>query len=115
MFPGMNNRQLKKAMKKMGIKEQSVEDAVAVIIRTKKEDIIIRNPEVSKVNMMGTWTYQVSGEEKRRPIEPEKPEFSEEDIETVMDQAGCSKEKAASALEESEGDLALAILSLKEE
>ncbi len=111
MIPRMSQRDMAKAMKKLGIKEENL-DAIAVIIRTKDEDIIIRNPSVSRVNMMGSWTYQVSGEEERRRIENE-PEFSEEDVKTVMEQAGCSEEKAKEALTEANGDLAQAILSMQ--
>lgn len=108
MLPGMNPRQMQKAMKKLGIQQQEI-DAIAVIIRTPKEDIIIRNPSITKVNMMGQDTYQISGQEERRTVETE---ISEEDISTVMQQAGCSHEKAHAALKEHEGDLAAAILSL---
>lgn len=110
----MNPRQMKQAMKKMGIAEEEIDDAIAVIIRTKKEDIIIRNPSVSKVNMMGTWTYQIIGEEEHRQLEEEKIVITEEDIKTVAQQSGCSEDKAKAALEESNGDLAAAIISLTE-
>jgi len=110
MIPGMNPRQMQAAMRKMGIKQEEVE-AIAVIIRTKDEDIIITNPSVQKINMMGHYSYQVSGEEEHRPIEEEIPE---EDIKTVMEQTGVSKEKAKKALKDNGGDLAAAIMSLKE-
>jgi len=105
----MNKKQVEQAMKKLGIQEQPV-DATAVIIRTPSEDIIIRNPSVSKVNMMGTWTYSISGDEEHRPLKQE-PEFSDEDVSTVMQQAGCSKEEAIGALKKHGGDLAAAIIS----
>ncbi|AJF61529.1 TPA: nascent polypeptide-associated complex protein [Candidatus Woesearchaeota archaeon] len=111
MFPGMNPKQMQQAMKKLGMEQEDI-DAVAVIIRTKKEDIIIRNPSVQKIKISGQSSYQISGQEERRAAE-EEPEISEEDIKTVMQQAGVSKEKAKSALEKSRGDLAEAILSLK--
>ncbi len=44
--------------------------------------------------------------------ELEVPIFSEEDIQLVSQQAGVDDEKAKSALEEAEGDLARAILLL---
>jgi nascent polypeptide-associated complex subunit alpha len=111
MFPGMNPRQMQQAMKKMGLKQEEI-DAIAVIIRAKDKDIIIRNPSVQKINMGGQSSYQVAGEEEIREIE-EEPEISEEDIKTVMGQAKVSKEKAESALKDSNGDLAAAILSFK--
>src|SRR3989344_2038970 len=102
MFPGMNPKQMQQAMKKLGVQQEDIE-AIAVIIRTKKEDIIIRNPSVQKVNMMGQMSYQVSGEEEHRLIE-EEPEISEDDIRTVMEQADVSESEALNALKETKGD-----------
>ena len=107
----MNPRQMKQAMKKMGINQVDMPDAIAVIIRTKSKDIIIRNPSVSKVNMMGSWTYQVRGDEEERVIEPEL-EITEEDIKTVMEQTNCSKEEAKKVIEKNKGDLASSIMEL---
>jgi nascent polypeptide-associated complex subunit alpha len=112
MIPGMNPRQMQQAMKKLGMQQEDI-DTIAVIIRTKKEDIIIRNPSVQKINMMGQLSYQVSGEEEHRVLEEEEPEISEEDIKTVMDQTDATKEAALKALKENKGDLAAAIISLK--
>ena len=111
MFPGMNPRQMQQAMKKLGLKQEDI-DAIAVIIRTKKEDIIIRDPSVQKINMSGQINYQVSGTEEIRKIE-EEPEIGEEDIKTVMEQVNVSKKKAEAALRENKGDLAAAIISLQ--
>ncbi len=107
----MNPKQMRKAMKQLGIKQEEI-DAIAVIIRTRKEDIIIRNPSVQKINMSGQASYQVSGDEEVRLIE-EEIEISEEDIKTVMEQANVSKEKAEASLKECKGDLAAAILSFQ--
>jgi nascent polypeptide-associated complex subunit alpha len=113
MLPGMNPKQMQQAMKKLGLKQEEI-DAIAVIIRTKSEDIIIRNPSVQKMDMMGQISYQVAGEEELRPLE-EEIEMSEEDIKTVMEQAGADKEAAINALKENKGDLAGAIISLQKE
>ncbi len=106
MFPGLNPKDLQKAMKKMGIKQEEI-DATEVIIKTASKDLIIKNPKVVKVNMMGQESLQVTGE-----IE-EFSGISEEDIKTVAEQASVSKEKAKEALEKTKGDLAAAILELK--
>lgn len=111
MFPGMNPRQMQQAMKKLGLKQEDI-DAIAVIIRTKKEDIIIRDPSVQKIDMGGQINYQISGTEEVRKIE-EEPEISKEDIKTVVEQASVSEKKAKASLKESKGDLAGAILSLQ--
>ncbi len=112
MFPGMNPRKMQQMMKKMGIKQVEI-DAEEVIIRTKDKEIVITNPSVSKVNMMGQETYQITGQEEERSLSTE-PTISEEDVKTVMDQTGKTEEECRKALEESSGDLAEAILSLKQ-
>lgn len=111
MFPGMNPREMHKAMKRLGIKQEEI-DAEEVIIRTPNKDLIIKSPQVSKINMMGQETIQVIGdiEEVSRN---RKTEISEDDIATVMEQANCAKEEALKSLEQSNGNLASAILKLQ--
>jgi nascent polypeptide-associated complex subunit alpha len=111
MIPGMNPRQMRMAMKKLGIQQEEIA-AKEVIIRLEDKEIVISNPSVTKVNMMGQDTYQVVGEESERSLSSE-PEISEEDITTVAEQAGVSKEKAEQAIKDSKGDLAGAIMKLK--
>ena len=106
----MNPRKMAQAMKRMGIQQQEIE-ANEVIIKSDDKEIVIVNPQVSKVNMMGQETYQIIGEAHEREISTEA-EISEEDIKTVMEQANVSEDKAKEALEESEGDLAAAIMAL---
>jgi len=109
----MNSRQMKQAMKRMGIAQQDL-DAQEVIIKLADKDLIIRNPEVAKVNMMGQETFQIVGEveeiEKSQEIE-----ITKEDIETVCDQTGVAKEIAEQAIIDANGDLAQAIMSLQED
>jgi nascent polypeptide-associated complex subunit alpha len=112
MFPGMNPRKMNQMMQKMGIQQVEVE-ATEVIIRTPEKEIVITNPSVQRVNMMGQKTFQISGEEHERSLDT-VPEINEEDIRTVMEQAGVSEEDARRAIEEAEGDLASAIMSLSE-
>ena len=100
-------------MKKMGIQQVEI-PATEVIIRTADSEIVIAEPQVSKINMMGQVSYQVTGEAHERPLSSE-PDISHEDIETVMEQAGVSEEAAKSAIAEAKGDLAQAILSLKQQ
>ncbi|MFC1753997.1 nascent polypeptide-associated complex protein, partial [Thermoproteota archaeon] len=84
-----------------------------VIIRTPEKEIIITEPQVSKVNMMGQETFQVVGNIHEREALSE-PEISKDDIKTVAEQADVSEEKAEEALKETKGDIAEAILKLKE-
>ena len=103
----INPRQLEKMAKRMGIQTQPIE-AEEVIIRTPEKEIVISNPQVSRVNMMGQDTFQVSGDISERSVE----KFSKEDIEIIKQQTGASEEEARAALEET-GDMADAILKLK--
>lgn len=111
MFPGMNPRDVQKAMKRLGISQQEIE-AEEVIIRTPDKDMIIKDPQVSRVNMMGQDTFQISGaitEVDRIAAH----ETNEEDIRTIMEQANCAREDAINSLEASEGNIAEAILKLQ--
>src|SRR3989344_6738802 len=104
MFPGVNPRQMQQMMRKMGIQQTEI-NATEVIIKTTDKEIIITNPSVAKVNMMGQETFQISGEIHER-ARSTSPELSEEDIKTVMEQANVSHSAAKQALEETDGDLA---------
>ena len=111
MIPGMNPRDVQRAMKKLGIKQEEIA-AREVIIRTDDKEIVISNPQVSKVNMMGQETYQIVGEAEERVISSEA-EINDDDVKTVMEQTGSTEERAREAIEENNHDLAKAILSLR--
>ena len=111
MFPGMNQREMQKAMKRLGIKQEEI-DAELVIIKTHDKDFVIKNPHVSKVNMMGQETFQVTGEIEEADKDG-KVEINEDDIATVVGQTNCTREEALESLEESNGNLAEAILKLQ--
>ena len=112
MFPGVNKRQMDQMMRKMGVQQQEI-DAEQVIIKCKDKEIIIDNPQIVKVNMMGQKNYQISGEEHERSLDT-TPGITEEDIKTVMEQAGVDKIKAKTMLYETKGDIAEAIMKLTE-
>lgn len=117
MFPGMGNidpRAMRQAMKKMGIEEKEVPNVQEVIIRCADKDIIIAPAAVSKVSAMGNVSWQIQGNATEQSRET-KATISEEDIQTVMQQAGVDKATAKKALEKHEGDLAAAILELTEQ
>ncbi|TKJ17210.1 nascent polypeptide-associated complex protein [Candidatus Woesearchaeota archaeon B3_Woes] len=113
MIPGMNQRKMQQMMRKMGMQQTEIE-AKEVVIRCQDKEIVIENPQVSKVNMMGQETFQIVG----TPVEKEltkEPEINQDDIKTVMDQANCDEETAKKAIQENKGDLAASIISLKKE
>ena len=115
-MPGMNKKQMKqmeRQMKKMGMKMEELQGVQEVIIRFEDKELIIDNPSVSQMNVMGQETYQVDG--KAREVELEyEIEIPDEDVEMVANSAGVSQEKAREALEECKGDLAEAIMKLNE-
>ena len=112
----MNKKQMKqmeRQMKKMGMKMDELEGVREVIIRFDDKELIIDNPSVSLMNVMGQETYQVDG--KAREVELEyEIEIPDEEIEMVANSAGVSEEKAREALEECKGDLAEAIMKLNQ-
>ena len=110
MFPGMNPRDVQKAMKRLGIKQEEI-DAEEVVIKTADKDLVIKNPHVTKVNMMGQDSLQVVGEITE--VGKSNSEINEDDIATVIEQTNCTKEDALKALQESSGNLAEAILKLQ--
>jgi nascent polypeptide-associated complex subunit alpha len=89
-------------------------DVVEVILKTATKEIIIENPEVAVMDMRGQKIFQIMGEKiVERPIE-RKVAIPEEDVQLVAQQAGVSPEQARAALEQTEGDLAQAILLLSQ-
>ncbi len=109
MLP-MNPKQMKKMMKQMGIEMEEL-DAEEVIIRTSDEELIFRNPNVSKISARGVETFQVVGEYE---VIKRAPQISEEDVKLIMEQANVDEETARKALEEANGDLAEALMKLQE-
>lgn len=103
----MNPRKMKKMMRQMGMEAEEL-DATEVIIKLHDGEIVIEDPTVTVITAMGQKTYQVVGEEKTKTAIPE------DDIKLVALQANVSEKEARKALEESDGDLAEAIVLLGE-
>jgi nascent polypeptide-associated complex subunit alpha len=108
MIPGMNPRKMQQMMKQLGVKQEEIE-ASEVVIKCEDKDLVIRNPSVQKVNMMGQETLQITGDIE----EVSKENFKEEDVKMVSEQTGKGEDEARNALEKNDGDLAKAILDLK--
>ena len=111
MIPGMNPRKMQQVMKRMGIQQVEI-DATEVIIKTEDKEIVITEPNVTKVNMMGQETFQITGHINEREKTSEI-EINEEDIETIITQTGTDKETARKKLEENKGDMAKTIIELQ--
>ena len=105
----MDPRQLQRMMQQMGIKTEKIE-ANRVIIEKEDERIILHNPNVVKMEAQGETSFQITCDNVEvKPIIPVG------DIALVMQQANVSKEQASSILEETDGDVAEAIMKLKKE
>ena len=100
-------------MKQMGIKQEEIPASKVTIEKEDGSKIIINNPSVQKINMQGNDSFQIAGDvsEEESGI---AGSFNEEDVKTVMERAGVSEDKAKEALTESNGNLAEAILTLKQ-
>lgn len=109
MMMPLNPKQMKKMMKQMGIDMDEIE-AEEVIIRTKSEELIFKNPTVTKISAKGVESFQIVGSYEV----VERIEISEEDVKLVAEQAGVSLEEARKALIESKGDIAEALIKLTE-
>jgi len=108
MLP-MNIKQMKKMMKQMGIDIEEL-DATEVIIRTPNEELIFKNPNVTRVKGRGMEIFQVIGEYEV----VKKVQISDEDVKLIMEQTNVSEEEARKALIEANGDLVEALMKLQE-
>lgn len=110
-------RDAKRMMQKMGMKIDEIDGVTEVLIRTVTREIIIKEPVVTSVVVQGQRMYQVTGGsalERTPSAEAAQPEVPEEDVNLVATQTGKTVDEAKVALKESGGDLAEAILRLKQ-
>jgi nascent polypeptide-associated complex subunit alpha len=127
--PQVGSRQMRRRMQQQGIDMDQI-DATRVIIERIDGSLIIENPEVIVMKQMGQEIYQIVGEaheasngefliEEREEIQEIteesdlKPSISDNDVMLVASQANVDKEEARAVLSECEGDIAKAILYLK--
>lgn len=104
---GIDPKKMQAMMKQMGISQQEIDTSKVVIEKTDGNKIIIEPANVVKIKMQGQESFQITGESRE-----EEQGISEEDIKTVMEKTQVSREKAQKALEETNKDLAEAILKL---
>ena len=108
----MDNRQTRRMLEKMGMNLEELPNVEEVIIKTKERDLIIKEPQVSQIKSKAMNMFQIIGNDTEE-IEKENTAYKKEDILLVSQQANASQEEAQKALEETNGDLAQAILKLK--
>lgn len=106
-------REAKRLMQRMGLNMQPLPNVEQVTIKTASKEIFIENPEVTVLDMRGHKIFQVTGTKIVEKAVKKPLTIPEEDIQLVADQTGKSIEEARRALEETEGDLAKAILLLQ--
>ncbi len=125
------SRQMRRRMQQQGVEMDQI-NATRVIIEGVEKTLIIDQPEVVLMKQMGQEIYQIIGEAQeyspedvligeKEDIETTelteesatKPIITENDIMLVAAQANVNKEEANAALVDSEGDIARAILFLK--
>ncbi|MFX1501128.1 MAG: nascent polypeptide-associated complex protein [Promethearchaeota archaeon] len=125
------SRQMRRRMAQQGIDMEQI-DATRVIIEGVEKNLIIEQPEVFLMKQAGQEIYQIIGQGEE--ISPEaltiestetseepyfseeleiKPTITENDIMLVAAQANVDKKEAESVLRECNGDIAKAILNLK--
>jgi len=110
-------RDAKRMMQKMGMKIDEIDGVTEVLIRTATREIVIEEPVVTSVVVQGQRMYQITGgsaHERTPSAEAAQPEVPEEDVNLVAAQTGKTVDEAKAALKESGGDLAEAILRLKQ-
>lgn len=105
---GLDPRKMQSLMKQMGIKQEEIE-ASRVIIEKEDSRIVIEPANVQKIIMQGQESWQITGDARE---ETKQEEIKEEDIDMVAEKTGKSREEARKALDETEGDIAEAIVNL---
>jgi len=108
MFGGMNPAKMQGMMKKMGISQTEL-PVKKVIFEMDDGNLVIEEPSVVKIMMQGQESYQVTGE----AVEESAEAFSENDVKIVVEKSGKSRDEVVKALEDSDGDIAEAIVGLK--
>jgi len=112
---GISGREALRMMQRMGMEAKPLDGVRDVTITTGDKRIIIEEPTVMSIVVQGQRIFQVAGGNLREEgISLEsKPEIPEGDVELVARQTNVSLDEARRALEDSGGDLAEAILSIK--
>ena len=125
------SRQMRRRMQNQGIEMDQIE-ATRVIIEGSEKTLVLEQPEVVLMKQAGQEIYQIIGQAEElssddltihanAKIEDDelieetevKPTITENDIMLVATQANVDKEEAETVLKELDGDIAKAILFLK--
>ena len=115
---GLSPKAMQKALGQ--IDTQEIDEVLEVIVRTRTEEIVLEEPEVTIMNMgQELWNIvpkRVIRKSSGTPSIPEAKQeltINEQDVQLIVSTAGVTKDEAISAIEKSGGDIAKAIMSLK--
>ena len=123
------SRQMRRKMQQQGVEMDQIE-ATRVIIEGTEKTLVLEQPEVILMKQAGQEIYQIIGQAEERSsdditivsddevedeevLEDIESTISENDIMLVATQANVDKKEAESVLNECNGDIAKAILFLK--
>ena len=117
----MSPKKLDQMMKQVGLSVEEMKDVEEVVIKTADAELVFEDATVTIMDAQGSKMYQITGTPVKRPkrelVSEQEHEvsISAEDVEIVMEKAGCGAEEAKATLIETRGDLAEAISRLCEE
>ncbi len=126
MLPGAgrNPKEMELMMRRLGMRSEPLSGVEEVVVRTRAQEHVFRQPEVTVITVQGVRTYQVVGTPEVRPRSAGSPGAAgaaptaapsgpaDEDIQLVMEQANVSREEAVEALLATHGAPAEAILRI---
>lgn len=112
MLPGIDPKKMQAMMKQMGIAQEEI-DANRVVIERDEGNIVIENPQITKVKMQGNESFQITGDIVEAGEVSEDEGFSKEDIDMIIEKTGKSEEEVMESLEKT-NDIAESILELSE-
>jgi nascent polypeptide-associated complex subunit alpha len=108
MFPGgVNPKQMGQMMKRFGIKNEELDVKEITMTLKNGKKLLFEEPQVQMIEMQGNKTYTIAGDAKEISGVPQ------EDIDMVKEQTGASESEVKKALQETNGDIAAAIMKLK--
>jgi len=118
----LSPKKLDQMMKQVGLSVEEMSDVEEVVIKTADAELVFEDASVTIMDAQGSKMYQITGTPVKRPkreLAPEQEQehevsISAEDVEIVVEKAGCGAEEAKATLIETRGDLAEAISRLCE-
>ncbi len=108
-------RNAMRMMQRLGMETEEIKGVKEVTIKTADRNIIIEGPSVMSLTMEQQNIFQIIGGNKREEVSsPKEIDVPENDVKLVAEQANVNIYEAKKALADAKGDLARAIILLKE-